>query len=105
MKMFKDKEKKEEIFELNFERVEAGTSKELKVYLFNDSTGFLQDIEVSFKVPREDLEILDAPKGMNPGELVIFRVKWSPSLKLKKGLRVLFLFKAIEVFPAPPGPP
>lgn len=59
MKIFKDPELKEEISSIHFGKVEAGKTKKITIYLYNDSDAILSNLE--YKIPSlpstEKLEI------------------------------------------------
>jgi len=104
MKFYLDKEKKEEVipsedekFTLHFGRVEAGTEKTMTLYIYNDNSGVLEDME--YTLPKIDgLKILSAPKVIQPYETEQMEIKWSPSLKFEKSLNVELRIKMLIVY-------
>lgn len=102
MKLYKDKDLKEEITNNIFECgiVDIGTTKEYNIYISNTTEGLLQDIlfrlepikekynKEESKIIKEECDILSYPKSMLINETGILKLSWSPSGEVKKGLHV-----------------
>jgi len=92
MKIFKDKDLKEEIKSISFGKVKVGQSKEVTVWLYNDSTGILTNLVFEFYgptlPPTEKIEIVKAPVTIQPGKAEPLTLRWKPSAKFKKALEV-----------------
>jgi len=76
--------------------VEAGKSKEYTFYLYNDAAD--EVIDIKLELEHSEIEILKIPSDLGvkgKGEL---KIKWSPSLTVKKGLKVSFKIKATELY-------
>lgn len=98
MRVFKDKDLKYEIQTIDFERVEAGSTKELVLYLYNDSSAILEDLE--FIVSGDKfLKIVKSPKRIAPFGVEELRIAWSPPLDLKRGLKAEIFIKGIGLYP------
>ncbi|MFW6173858.1 MAG: hypothetical protein ACOC5T_08950 [Elusimicrobiota bacterium] len=99
---------KEEIEVLDLGIVEAGKSKDYVFYIENNTDGKLIDIEVSLgsinqdekelKRIREEVEIISSPTILHPYGTDVFKLKWSPNLTLKKGLKTTIRFKGKELY-------
>jgi len=100
LKIYKDKAMTEELDTIDFGRVEAGTTKEKKVWVHNHIKGYLVEIQVEIIPFRDDIEVL-FPKEIDPGDVIPVVLRWSPSLKLEEGLSVKLKIKGLEVFQAP----
>ncbi|RLJ09964.1 MAG: hypothetical protein DRP15_01720 [Candidatus Aenigmatarchaeota archaeon] len=101
MKIFADKELKEEIKTIHFGKVEAGKEKTITVWLYNDSKAILTNLKVKIigKLPKtEKVEILDAPVTIQPGEASPLVLRWKPSLNFKQALEVTLKITGEEVY-------
>ncbi len=104
MKLYKDADLTEKIQDEEFlGRVEAGTTKDFTYYLYNDTDGFLEDIVIGFLDlnngnAKNELKIVEKPETMNPKEKAKIILKWSPTLQVKKGLKIKFSINALEVY-------
>ena len=96
MKLYKDKNCKEEIIELNLGIVEAGESKEFIFYVKNDIEANLK--ELSFLINHKEVKIIKSPTNMEIGEIAELIIKWSPSVTLKEGLKTLIEIKGKELW-------
>ena len=92
MKIFADKELKKEIKTINFGKVKVGESKEVTVWLYNDSKGILTNLAFEFfgstLPPTEKIEIVEAPVTIQPGKAEPLTLRWKPSSKFEKALEV-----------------
>lgn len=107
-----------EVTELNLGRVKVGESKEYEFMLFNENDSLVENIEVRFeaivdpdkktKFPSiteiesletsKEIEILKIPRILIAQQKEFFRFRWTPTLEIKKGLRVKAIFEALEVW-------
>jgi len=85
MKIFKDKELKEEVQLLDLGIVRAGESKRYSYYLLNDSAAYL--IDLVYKVIHPEVKILKAPNAIKAKEAEEIIVEWNPAVTLKEGLK------------------
>jgi hypothetical protein len=100
MKIFEDNKCKKLLESVHLGTVEALKEKELVVYVQNDSEAVLENIE--FRFPKlaetEKLEIINAPKTMQPGTIESLKIKWKPSLNFKQALNVSLEIIGDEVY-------
>ncbi|MHA1787857.1 MAG: hypothetical protein ACTSXT_01390 [Candidatus Helarchaeota archaeon] len=85
MKIYKDKNLKEEINVLDFETVLAGDSKEITFYVLNDTPALVIDLE--FFLDNKEVEILKAPKELEPYSSSELIIQWKANVNIKKGLK------------------
>ena len=76
--------------------VDAGDTKEYSYIFYNDTEAELVNIEV--KILDKEVTILSSPKNLNPYEKAEFKIKWSPSLEIKKGLKTSIEINAQEIY-------
>jgi len=90
MKLFESVDLKKQIKNIYLGQVEAGTTKELKVYLFNDTDALFTELKYSFpKVPKtETLVLIDPPTTIEPHQAKPITIKWKPSLEFRKALEL-----------------
>jgi len=99
MKLFKDAMLKEEIEVLDFGIVEAGSSKTLTIYLYNDTKAVVSNLSFNFGVlPEKSLEIISAPKTIQPGKTDKLVLKWSPTMNFRQALEVPITISGDEVY-------
>jgi len=88
------------ITDIDFDEVFVGDSKELQYYLYNDSGTDITDIDISFRSQDkeliEEITLIDYPKELDIGEKGLVKIRWTPNLRLKKGLKVKVKINAIE---------
>jgi len=91
-----------EVKELDFDKVFVGDSKEIEYYLYNDTNADISDIEIELSSETseilEELEILEYPKYLSAGKKEVFKIKWTPNLKIKKGLKAKIKISGIEIW-------
>ena len=80
---------------IDFGMVELGTRKEIIVELENNGEGTLTDL--IFKIDF-DVQIIDAPKTVNPHATVPIRLSWAPTPELRQPLEVTLEVTGKEVF-------
>jgi len=76
--------------------VEAGKSKEYVFYLYNDMADEVIDIKLDLENP--EVEVVKIPSDLGVKGKDELKIKWSPSLTTKKGLKVSFKIKATELY-------
>ena len=97
MKIYKDSSLNEEISQtLDFGVVQAGDTKEYSYCIYNETNAEL--VELSFIISNKEVEILDYPKKLLAKTHGTLKIKYSPSVDIKKGLKTLLEFKGIEVY-------
>jgi hypothetical protein len=100
MKMYTDPELKNEMKSINFGIVDAGTCKDLKVYILNDSDAMLTNLKFQLPVI-EGLIIVDAPITIQSKQKAVLTLKWCPTMKFKQALVVTLGISGDEVYLAP----
>lgn len=96
MKIFKDEKLKDEVigdFDLGI--VDVGKSQEYEYYLVNDTVNDLVDFTVS--TISSEVEVLQAPSQINAHEVGRLKIKWTPNITIKKGLKTSLVFNASEI--------
>jgi hypothetical protein len=96
MKIFKDRDHKQEVSELDLGIVKAGDSKKYLFFLYNDTKANLVDVVVA--INHKEVKIVESPKIIDAeksGELVI---EWKPSITLKEGLKTQLEINATELW-------
>ena len=96
MKIYKDSALSIEIELLDLGIVQAGDSKEYEFYIYNETVAELVDL--SFSIDSKEVEILSYPKTLKSKEKSELKLKYSPSINLKQGLKVILKFKGAEVY-------
>ena len=84
----------EEIIDLGI--VEAGKSKEYSFYLYNDIAD--EVIDISLDVEHSEVEVIKIPTNLGVKGKDELKIKWSPSVTTRKGLKVSFKIKATELY-------
>lgn len=96
MKIFKDKELKEEIASLDLGIVTAGGRKEYEFFVLNDSRAHLKNI--TFEVSHVEVKVVAAPETLKEKEIGSLILAWSPSTTLKEGLKTVLRIQASELW-------
>jgi len=97
MKIYKDPTMTEEVIDiLDLGIVPAGESKEYTFHIYNDDTCTLVDLE--FIVEHKEVEVLNYPKMLNALALGELKIKWSPSITLKQGLKASLSISGNELW-------
>ena len=98
LEYYKDAELKEKIDgPIDFDVVESGKDKTMKIYIKNVSGGILSNLK--FVVSSSDVTVISSPLGMEKnaiGELVL---KWSPPIDLRKGLSTDLSVECYIIYP------
>jgi len=86
--------------EIDLGRVEVGNKATYEFYIYNENSSFVEDIKVKLEnvTDKDEITILKAPKELKAGEKSLFKIEWSPSLKLKKGLKIGIKITGLEVY-------
>lgn len=101
MKIFADKELKTEVVTIDFGIVEAGSSKEITLHLYNETKAVLSNLEFVFPpiLPEPGrLTLVKMPKTIQPGKSAELVLKWSPSMNFKQALEVPIVIKGDEIY-------
>lgn len=100
MKIFEDNKCKKLLTEIHLGTVEALKEKEIVIYIQNDSSAILENLEFRFpKLPdSEKLEIINAPKTMQANAIESMKIKWKPSLNFKQALNVQLEIIGDEIY-------
>jgi hypothetical protein len=96
MKIYKDKELKNEVTTLDFGIVLAGESRQYEFYLLNDSEAILQSL--SFKISHLEIKILETPKELSQKETGKIIIEWSPAITLKAPLKAKLEIDGFELY-------
>jgi hypothetical protein len=96
MKLYKNKELTEEITVLDFGILSAGESKIFTFYVKNDSEAELRNL--SFSVEHKELSMVESPKSLLKKEEAELKIKWSPSVTLREGLRSKLNISGVELW-------
>lgn len=83
-----------EIKLVEFGMVEVGTSRTVEVLVLNDTEARLRNM--IFKC--EGVEVLEAPVSLEPNDSGVVKLKWTPSLNIKKGLRAELKVEGLEIY-------
>jgi hypothetical protein len=96
MKLFSDVGLKKEITILDFGIVDAGESKTVSYYLYND-TG-TKIVDLNLKVNNGEVYIADYPKDLEKNAVAEIKLTWKSSLNIKAGLKATLDIKAAELW-------
>lgn len=96
MKIYKDSSLSSEIEILDLGIVQAGDSKEYEFSIYNETEAELVDL--SFIVDNKEVEILSYPKTLKSKEKGSLKLKYSPSVNIKQGLKASLKFRGAEIF-------
>lgn len=98
MKIYKDKELKEELSStIDLGLLEAGKKEIYTFYLYNESKGLVDNININLSYNKE-INIIDFPKKLNSEESGKLNIEWSPSITLKQGLKTSLKINYIEIY-------
>ena len=101
MKLYKDEKLTEEISsELNLGRVEVGSTQNYVYWIHNDSNAFVESIKLTLDnvVDSEEVLIVSKPETLKANEKSKIELAWTPTLKLKQGLRTQLKVSGIQVY-------
>jgi hypothetical protein len=96
MKLYKNKELTEEISILDFGILAAGESKTFSFYAKNDSDAELRNL--TFSVEHKELSMIEFPKNLLKKESAELKIKWTPSVTLREGLKTKLNISGIELW-------
>jgi hypothetical protein len=96
MKIYKDKELTIEVYILDFGILEAGETQIYTFWVYNETGAYLKQLQ--FAVDHEEVEILEAPKELPAHGVGELRLKWSPIVTLKEGLKTPLKITAKELW-------
>jgi hypothetical protein len=96
MRIYKDSQLKEEIKELDFGILEAGESKEYTFYVKNDTDAEVK--KLNFSVENKEVSIVKSPEILPKKEFAELKIKWSPSVTLRQGLKAELKISGIELY-------
>lgn len=96
IRVYKDRELKNEITTLDFGIVDAGTKKEFKFFLYNDSLAELMNLKFDIKHP--EIKILKMPSAIHKDSVAEFTIEWEPSITLKEGLKIQLTISGEELW-------
>ena len=94
IKLYLDEKMEQQLNSIDFGDVEAGESKKLTLYLYNDSEHEVTDLKYS--CDDKFIHFTESPEKVLPKETVSFIVEWSPALNLRKALESEITVKGIE---------
>ena len=96
MKIYTDKEMKNEVDTLNLQTVLAGESKTVEFYVYNELEVRVE--ELAFIINNPEVTIMNSPKTLQPKELGTLQINWHPKVNVKKGLKTELQIKGFEVY-------
>ena len=96
MRLFADKELKQELLTLDLGIVLAGDSKRYEYFLANDTDAEVVDIKLA--IAHDDVKILKAPSELIANEVGMVLIEWSPSITIKKGLKTEVTITGAEIY-------
>ena len=85
-----------EITSLDLGIVKAGEKQEYSYILYNETPRKVIDINIT--IEDSEVEVVNTPKQLNGEEKKEIKIVWSPSLKIKKGLKSLIKITATELY-------
>ena len=96
MKLYKDRELKEEIEILDLGIVEAGEVASFTYYAYNETQAEMKTL--LFKVDHPEVKIINAPKELVSKSIAELIIEWHPSVTLKQGLKARLNISGIELW-------
>lgn len=96
MKLFKDKELKQEVETLDLGIVEAGETVSYTFYVYNDTQAEMNTL--IFKIEHPEVKIIKTPKEIISKATTELVIEWSPSVTLKQGLKARLNISGIELW-------
>lgn len=98
MKLYKDLELTQEVKhdKLDFGMVLAGDSQEYIYYVYNDTVAELAGL--TFNTENPEVKVLEAPESLKSFGSSILKLKWSPSVTLKEGLKSHLRVRGYEIY-------
>lgn len=91
---------KEVVGPIDLGMVEVGETQQYEFVLFNENQSIVEDIKIEFDntVEKEDIQIIKAPIFLEQKEKAPFIFSWTPSLKVKLGLKTNVRIHGREIF-------
>ena len=96
MKIYKDKNRLQEVTSISFGEVEAGQTQDIILYLYNETKALLRNLNI--KVSHSDVKIVSAPTQILPESIETLRLRWLPSLIIKKKLECSINIVGEEIY-------
>lgn len=96
MKYYTDKVLATEVKSLKLGIVSAGEKKSFEFYVVNDTKAYMRDIV--FKVAHSEVEVLNAPESLDPGESGRLVLEWFPSVTVEEGLEAQVLVSGRRLY-------
>jgi DNA-binding XRE family transcriptional regulator len=96
MKIFKNYNSEKEINVLDLGIVMAGESKEYDFCVYNETDATLD--KLNFTVDNSEVTILSYPSILKSKEKGFLKIKYSPSITIKKGLHAILKFTGSEIY-------
>lgn len=96
MRLFKDKDLKNEIKELDLGIVNAGETKKYSFFIHNDTLALLEDIIVETDNP--EVKVEHCPRRLGARETGEVNLEWHASVSIKKGLKTALKIKGSELY-------
>jgi len=91
-----------EIDNINFDEVFVGDVKEVEYFLYNDTGTEVSNIDIKlyseFSELLNEIKVIEYPKFLTAEDQGSVRIKWTPSLKIKKALNVKIRVSGIETW-------
>lgn len=96
MRIYKDKDLKEEAENLDLGTLIAGESKNFIFYVYNELNVDVEDLE--FSTGNEEVYITSAPKKLDKQTASELHLTWTPSVTVKKALKTELRVKGYEIY-------
>lgn len=98
MKLYNDVELTKEVKhdKLDFGMVLAGDTQEYTYYVYNDTTAELASL--TFNTENPEVQVIEAPEKLKSFESAQLKIKWTPSITLKEGLKSHLRIKGYEIY-------
>lgn len=98
--LYKDRAMTEPITEVHFGVVEVGKSKQVEVYVHNETDADFFIDRVRFDPFETGLEVVEYPNALAVGEMQRIVVKWSPPISLRRALITKIYVDGREIYRA-----
>jgi autonomous glycyl radical cofactor GrcA len=102
MKLYRDANLTQEITdnEIDLGRAEVGKETFYEFYLYNDEASSIEAIKIQLEnvVDKEEIRMINYPTELGKKEFKPIKFSWTPTLKLKQGLKLRINISAREIY-------
>lgn len=88
--------KKQSVDKVDFGIVEAGETKIIQYYLYNELIAEVRDIKI--EPANKEVKIVKFPSKLNSKEEGLIELSWTPSIAIKKGLQTSIKVSGMEIY-------